>query len=91
MMPRGPCLCEGYHFPHRKGGGACTHSPYVEYYKARRAGYGHRKAMTFLTAGQLEQWIPDRLVSGKGTRLDDEASDPEAAALPHDPTSGIPF
>ncbi len=31
------CGCGGYHFPHRKGSGACHSSPRAEYYAAVRA------------------------------------------------------
>jgi hypothetical protein len=30
------CSCYGYHFPHRKGGGACEHSKTCEIHLARR-------------------------------------------------------
>lgn len=47
------CGCMGYHFPHRKGGGACDHSPRVEYYIALRAG--EPEALALLWADKLER------------------------------------
>lgn len=32
------CGCGGYHFPHRRGGGACFHSPTCNYHRAKRDG-----------------------------------------------------
>lgn len=32
------CGCMGYHFPHRRGGGACDHSPTADYHRAKRDG-----------------------------------------------------
>ena len=31
------CACGGYHFPHRKGGGACDHSKTRDLHLARRS------------------------------------------------------
>lgn len=33
-----PCLCGGYHFPHRRGGGRCEHSVTRDYHRAVLAG-----------------------------------------------------
>ena len=32
------CVCGGYHFPHRRGGGACDSSPRQAIYIALRGG-----------------------------------------------------
>lgn len=32
------CMCEGYHFPHRRAGGACNHSRTQVYHLLIRAG-----------------------------------------------------
>lgn len=32
------CECGGYHFPHRRTGGACDHSPTRDYHLALRQG-----------------------------------------------------
>lgn len=32
------CECGGYHFPHRRGGGACEHSPTCGIHRALRTG-----------------------------------------------------
>ena len=32
------CLCMGYHFPHRRAGGACDHSKTREFHLAVRQG-----------------------------------------------------
>lgn len=32
------CLCGGYHFPHRRAGGACDHSPTRDIHLAKRSG-----------------------------------------------------
>lgn len=32
------CGCGGYHFPHRRGGGMCFHSPSCDYHRAKRDG-----------------------------------------------------
>lgn len=32
------CECGGYHFPHRRAGGACAHSKTLVYHLARRQG-----------------------------------------------------
>lgn len=39
------CGCMGYHFPHRKGGGACEHSRTHIYWKCRQQGMDHMEAM----------------------------------------------
>lgn len=52
------CLCGGYWFPHRKGGGACDHSPRASYYLALRSGAMLSEAMATLSADQLERMFP---------------------------------
>ena len=52
------CLCGGYWFPHRKGGGACDHSPRASYYIALRSGATLSEAMATLSAEQLERMFP---------------------------------
>ena len=32
------CCCGGYHFPHRRGGGACDHSRTAVFHRLRRQG-----------------------------------------------------
>lgn len=51
-------LCGGYWFPHRKGGGACDHSPRASYYIALRSGATLSEAMATLSAEQLERMFP---------------------------------
>lgn len=48
----------GYHFPHRKGGGACDFSPRAAYYIAKRNGASESEAMAELTADQLDRMFP---------------------------------
>lgn len=56
------CDCMGYWFPHRKGGGACEHSPRRKYYEMLRAGCTPAEAMLEgLTAGQIEAMFPLRV------------------------------
>lgn len=43
------CLCGGYHFPHRRGGGACEHSPTRDFHLAIRAGEHERAAAELLS------------------------------------------
>lgn len=52
------CCCTGYHFPHRRGGGACEHSPRADYYRAKRAGLSESEAQALLSAAQLESMFP---------------------------------
>lgn len=52
------CDCGGYWFPHRKGGGACEHSPYKDYHHALRAGATVAEAQQTLSAGALEKKFP---------------------------------
>lgn len=52
------CGCGGYHFPHRKGSGACEHSPGADYYAAIRAGMTVAEAMLLLSADKLERMFP---------------------------------
>jgi hypothetical protein len=47
------CDCMGYHFPHRKGGGACDASPRRDYYHALRQGVDKLDALALLSADQL--------------------------------------
>lgn len=55
------CNCGGYHFPHRKGGGACNHSPRSDYYVARRQGLAEEEAQELLSAEQLDRLFPLKL------------------------------
>ncbi len=55
---RQKCGCGGYWFPHRKGGGACEHSPTRDYHQALRAGLPQNEAMQLLTADQLDRLFP---------------------------------
>lgn len=48
------CDCSGYWFPHRRGGGACEHSPRREYYLALRARMTKADAEALLWADKLE-------------------------------------
>lgn len=52
------CWCRGYWFPHRRGGGACEHSPRADYYTALRAGLSQAEAMALLPANVLEEMFP---------------------------------
>lgn len=52
------CQCGGYHFPHRKGSGACVHSPRAAYYVALRCGATVAEAQQELSAEQLERMFP---------------------------------
>lgn len=45
----------GYWFPHRKGGGACEHSPRVDYYLALRADVPEGEALQLLWADKRER------------------------------------
>lgn len=49
------CVCGGYHFPHRKGGGACEHSPTADYHHALRQGMPKEEALQLLWSHQLEK------------------------------------
>lgn len=49
------CECGGYHFPHRKTGGACYHGPRSDYYLALRAGTTRNEAEQLLWSTQLER------------------------------------
>ena len=51
------CACSGYHFPHRRGGGACTHSKTGAYHAARRAGDFFQASVEF-AALFLSGWKP---------------------------------
>jgi len=52
------CHCGGYHFLHRKGGGACEHSSRAHYYAATRAGLPLAERMEFLSAADLRRMFP---------------------------------
>lgn len=52
------CQCGGYHFPHRKGGGACVHSTRADYYAALRAGLPLDECMALLSAADLARLYP---------------------------------
>lgn len=55
---REKCDCGGYWFPHRRGGGACYHSPVSDYYHAIRQGVPKEEAMQLLTSDQLDRLFP---------------------------------
>lgn len=52
------CRCNGYWFPHRRGGGACDESSKVDYYRAMRAGVPKEEAMELLSVADLEKLFP---------------------------------
>ena len=54
------CGCGGYHFPHRKTGGACMHGPpaRVDYYHALRQGMPENDCMAMLGVGDLRRLYP---------------------------------
>jgi len=52
------CDCMGYWFPHRRGGGACEHSPRRNFYEALRAGLPESEAMGELSVADLERFYP---------------------------------
>ena len=52
------CRCGGYHFPHRRGGGACDANPAVDYWRALRCGASKEEAMQLLSVAQLERMFP---------------------------------
>lgn len=52
------CQCGGYHFPHRKGGGACHHGTRADYYAAVRAGLPTAECLALLSAADLERMFP---------------------------------
>ena len=51
---RAVCGCGGYHFPHRKGGGACDYSLYADYHRALRAGVPAHLARELIPSNHLE-------------------------------------
>lgn len=55
---REKCECGGYWFPHRRGGGACSHSPRADYYLALRQGMSQAEAMQLLAVHILERMFP---------------------------------
>ena len=55
---REKCTCGGYHFPHRRTGGACDHSPRRDFYRALRHGATLAEAQAELSAAQLERMFP---------------------------------
>lgn len=55
---RQKCNCGGYWFPHRKGGGACDHSPRADFYRALRNGATLSEAQLLLSVNQLEVMFP---------------------------------
>lgn len=52
------CDCGGYHFPHRRTGGACDHGPRRDYWLALRAGLPTSEAEALLPANQLDRLPP---------------------------------
>lgn len=57
---REKCCCGGYHFPHRRGGGACDHSPRADYYRALRSGVDPEEAQLLLSVNDLRKLFPIR-------------------------------
>lgn len=51
---RRKCNCDGYHFPHRLGGGACQYGLRRDYYRAVSQGMLKEEALTLLSAAALE-------------------------------------
>jgi hypothetical protein len=49
------CDCGGYHFPHRKTGGACHAGARADYYLALHAGISKPDAEALLWAHQLDR------------------------------------
>lgn len=49
------CDCGGYHFLHRRTGGACIHGPRSDYYHALRQGMPRNEAEALLSVNQLER------------------------------------
>lgn len=54
------CGCGGYHFPHRKTGGACEFGPpaRVDFYWALRHGVDLAEAMALLSVADLRRIFP---------------------------------
>lgn len=54
------CGCGGYHFPHRKTGGACEYGPpsRVDFYRAVRQDVPPSEAMALLSVGDLRRIFP---------------------------------
>lgn len=52
------CRCTGYHFPHRRRGGACEHNSAADYWKALRCGISKTEAMQLLSVADLERMFP---------------------------------
>lgn len=53
------CVCGGYHFPHRRGGGACRHGPRGNYYEALRCGLSVDEAKKLLNPQDLARMFPE--------------------------------
>lgn len=69
-MIRQPCDCGGYHFPHRRGGGACYYSSRADFYHARSLPLKER--MEFLSAADLDRLFPLQEESSPKLSADDE-------------------
>jgi hypothetical protein len=52
------CRCMGYHFPHRRRGGACEHNTAADYWHALRSGLPKDEAMQLLSAADLDRMFP---------------------------------
>lgn len=52
------CRCMGYHFPHRRGGGACEHNSAADYWHALRSGVPQSDAMQLLSAADINRMFP---------------------------------
>lgn len=55
---REKCDCGGYHFPHRRGSGACHYSSRADYYAAVRAGLPAEECQQLLSAADLRRMFP---------------------------------
>lgn len=55
---REKCDCGGYHFPHRRGGGACVFSSRRDFYAAVRDGVPLAEAQQHLSAADLRRMWP---------------------------------
>lgn len=52
------CTCGSYHFPHRKGGGACEYGSRADYFLAIRQGMPIEEALELLSIYDLRKMFP---------------------------------
>lgn len=52
------CRCMGYHFPHRRRGGACEQNSAADYWRGLRSGLTKEEAMQLLSAADLDRMFP---------------------------------